>query len=178
MPHFGATSLANMAGMHPDLIRVNNRAIIITAQDFGVTCGIRSDAAQLDAWLHHFSKLNGIPVGQTVKGIKGTGRGNHQIDAHDHTGHATDNTPFINGVILWSAVPPEQQWKYIYPVASAMRDAAIIEAVKLRWGGVWDRTLNDLPAGAAAMQAEVAAYTVRHKGPDFIDGPHFELLAA
>lgn len=189
---FGQSSLTAMFGVHPDLLRVNRRAISITTQDFGCTCGCRSDSAQLDAWLHHYSKLNGIAVGMTVKGIHGTGRGNHQPSLKDHLGHAVDNTPYVDvdgkSVILWSAYPltdlkgdtiagnGEKQWQCIYPVAEAMRAAAIAENVKVRWGGVWDRALNDLKPGAAGLEAELKAYEARHAGPDFIDGPHFELV--
>jgi peptidoglycan L-alanyl-D-glutamate endopeptidase CwlK len=54
--------------------------------------------------------------------------------------------------------------------------------VGLRWGGCWDRSLDELADAAAtletapaAMRAAVAGYCARHLGPDFIDGPHFEL---
>ena len=59
-----------------------------------------------------------------------------------------------------------------------MREAAILVGVRLVWGGVWDRVLNDLPAGPAAMKAAVEAYKARRKaagGSAFLDGPHFEV---
>jgi peptidoglycan L-alanyl-D-glutamate endopeptidase CwlK len=51
------------------------------------------------------------------------------------------------------------------------------QGVSLTWGGVWDRRLNDLPADADGIEAAVKAYCARHPGPDFIDGPHYELAA-
>ena len=58
-----------------------------------------------------------------------------------------------------------------------MRAAAVQKGVRIRWGGVWDRCLNDLPADPAGLEEAVKAYCARHPGPDFIDGPHFELMA-
>lgn len=173
---FGAKSLKNMVGVHPDLVRVNNHAVQVTTQDFGCECGVRSDAAQLDAFLRKASKLNGIAIGAVVNGVKGTGRGNHQINLGDGLGHAVDDVPYVGGVILWAAAPPAEQWRYIYPVADAMRAAAIAEKVRVRWGGVWDRLLNDLPAGPDALAGAVKAYQARHAGGDFLDGPHFEIV--
>jgi peptidoglycan L-alanyl-D-glutamate endopeptidase CwlK len=56
--------------------------------------------------------------------------------------------------------------------------------IEIRWGGVWDRQLDDYAPKtlsspdqyAAAMKKAVYDYTVRHPGPDFIDGPHYEML--
>jgi len=171
----GAQSRAHLAGVHADMVRVVDHAIQISTQDFGVAEGVRSDADQLRDWMRHTSKLNGIPVGKIRNGVHGTGRGNHQLAA-DGFGHATDLVPYVNGVILWSAVPPAQQWDYIYPVAAAMHAAAIAENVDLRWGGVWDRKLRDLPGTVAGLRQSVADYCTRHPGPDFLDGPHFELV--
>ena len=171
----GRQSLAKLAQVHPDLVRVVKTAIGLSTQDFRVENGLRSDADQLAAFKAGNSKLNGIAVGQTVNGIKGTGRGNHQANLSDGLSHAVDLTPWVKGKILWAAVPGAQQWSYIYPVAAAMRSAAIAEKVTIRWGGVWDKMLNDLRDGAAALEKALGDYKVRHAGPDFVDGPHYEI---
>lgn len=174
---FSAQSAANLVGVHPNLVKVCRRALEITAQDFGITCGVRSNEDQLKAWLRHASKLNGIPVGQTRNGVHGTGRGNHQVNGKDGLGHAVDAVPFVGGIILWSMnYTDAQQWERIYPVMDAMRMAAIELKIRVRSGAVWDRTLNDMThGGVAAMVREVAEYSARHPGPDFLDGPHVEL---
>lgn len=96
---------------------------------------------------------------------------------HPATLHSTalDLTPWIGG--KWEF----EDWSPYYEIAAAMREAARSADVRIRWGGVWDRCLNDLPAGAAALKGEVAAYVARRKAVApgrsvFIDGPHFELM--
>jgi peptidoglycan L-alanyl-D-glutamate endopeptidase CwlK len=174
MFYFGAASQQRLAGVVPALVAVADHAIQISAQDFCVGEGVRSAADQLRDWYRRTSKLNGIPVGATVNGVRGTGVGNHQVKA-DGFGHALDLVPVVGGALLWT-LPAAEQWPHIYPVADAMRTAAISLGTRIRWGGVWDRILNDLAPGAAALEQAVRDYEGRHAGPDFIDGPHFEIL--
>ena len=42
----GKTSLAKLQGVHPNLVKVIQRAIEITAQDFGVNEGLRTEASK------------------------------------------------------------------------------------------------------------------------------------
>ena len=86
----------------------------------------------------------------------------------DGLGHAVDLVPVINGQKRW-------EWPPIYRIAEAMRAAAEERGVRLVWGGVWDRRLGTYGSGADAMRAAVHEYQDRHPGPDFIDGPHYEL---
>ncbi|MBI3678468.1 MAG: M15 family peptidase [Proteobacteria bacterium] len=153
-------SIDKLGTVAEPLARVVKHAIQITPQDFAVCEGRRSDADQLKAWLTGHSKLNGIPIGQTRDGYRGTGRGNHQ------DGTAVDLVPIADGA------PSFAQWPPFFAIALAMRNAARAENVLIRWGGVWDRSLVEL---GDDMQAEMNAYTKRHAGPDFLDGPHFEL---
>lgn len=169
-------SQQNLVGVHPDVIRVVKRAAQDSNVPFVIGEGVRSAADQLRDWHKGVTKLNGIPVGSTFKGVAGTGVGKHQV-TRDGYGHAVDAVPLVGGELLWS-LPTAQQWQHIYPMADAIRAAAIAEGVTLRWGGVWDKKLNDLSAGAAALEQEVKAYQARHAGPDFLDGPHFELAGA
>ena len=150
----GASSRAHLAGVHPALAGVVGRAILLTAQDFTVMEGLRSLAQQKE---------------NVRKGVSKTMDSKH-LKQPDGYGHAVDLVPWVDGHAQWL-------WPAIYPIAAAMREAAIGAGVRLRWGGVWDRVLNDLPAGAVALEAEVQAYQHRHPGPDFLDGPHYELHA-
>lgn len=149
----GRTSLANLSGVHPDLVRVVKRAIQTTRQDFSVFEGLRSEQRQLALLKSGASRVK---------------RGKHQRQ-DDGFGHAVDLLPFIDGMPRW-------EWGAIWAIADAMRDAAIEENVRLRWGGVWDRKLNLLQDGVDGLKAAVEAYKVRHPGPDFLDGPHYELV--
>jgi len=156
---FGAASLKELTGVHPQLVEVNKLAISRTTQDFMVHDGLRTPEEQ--------HRMVATGASRTLD--------SKHIRQADGWGHATDDVPYLNGKPRW-------EWPLIYPVAAAMQDAGRTLGVKLRWGGVWDRCLNDLPLGARALEREVAAYVARRKQQFtrkavFIDGPHFELIA-
>jgi peptidoglycan LD-endopeptidase CwlK len=88
-------------------------------------------------------------------------------------GRAIDIAPVIKGEVSWD-------WNYFYPIADAMRAAAIKLKVDLTWGGCWDRTLNNLKPGK--MLEESNDYVARRrkiapKKKILTDGPHFQLVA-
>jgi peptidoglycan L-alanyl-D-glutamate endopeptidase CwlK len=153
---FGNTSKENLATCHPDLIRVFERAIQITPQDFMLFEGLRTEARQQKLFKAGASKLDGK--------IK---RSRHQANA-DGVSEAGDAVPYVGG--------PRWEWPLIYPMAAAVHTAAAELGVGLRWGGVWDRPFAALEGTPDGLQRAVRAYTLRHAGPDFLDGPHFELL--
>ncbi|MBL4811007.1 MAG: M15 family metallopeptidase [Rhodobacteraceae bacterium] len=157
-------SRANLSGVHPRLIEVVELAIVLTVQDFSVGGGARTAAEQNALYQQGRSKPGKIVTHKDGHKHKS----NHQITA-DGTGHAVDLVPFANGAMRWD-------WPLIYPVAEAMQEAASQLGVELRWGGVWDRSLAELACSSAGLEAAVHAYTKRHAGPDFIDGPHYEFL--
>lgn len=149
----GNQSLSHLTGVHPDMVRVVKRAIGLTTQDFGVYEGLRTTQRQAQ---------------YVASGVSKTMASKHLRQINTGFGHAVDLVPWIDWTYRW-------EWPAIYPIASAMRQAAIEEGVELRWGGVWDRKFNLLQADASGLKAEVAAYCKRHPGPDFLDGPHYEL---
>lgn len=151
-------SQEKLYGVHPDLVRVVKRAILVTTEDFAVTEGVRTTAEEAE---------------HVANGTSHTMNSKHLVQS-DGYGHASDLVPWVNGALVW-ALPAAVQWKFIYPVAAAVQEAAIAESVRLRWGGCWDKVFNDIAAGADALQAAVVEYCTRHPGPDFLDGPHFEL---
>lgn len=144
----GSRSRAKLQGVKPALVRVVERAIAISEQDFGVFEGLRTIETQR---------------AYVARGVTKTMNSRHL------TGDAVDLVPWIAGGFRW-------EWPPIYLIASAMRAAAEIEAVALRWGGVWDRQLSELGNGPASIKRAVEEYCRRHPGPDFLDGPHFELM--
>lgn len=151
----GSKSLQRLHGVHPKLDAVVQLAISQTVQDFTVQEGLRTPARQ---------RL------LVASGASKTLNSKH-LEQPDGFGHAVDLVPWIDNTARW-------EWGPIYHIAAAMREAAIICATPIRWGGVWDRRLNDLPPAAEGLKAAVEAYGARHPGPDFLDGPHFELAVA
>lgn len=143
----GKKSLDRLSGVRPDLVAVVKRAIEITEQDFSVHEGVRSRARQAQLFKAGASKI---------------------MDSRHITGHAVDLVPYIGGQLRW-------EWKPIFHIAVAVDQAATELGVPIRWGGVWDKVMTEYGGSPAAMQREVDAYCIRHPGPDFIDGPHFEL---
>lgn len=143
----GKKSLDRLSGVHPDLVAVVKRAIEITEQDFAVHEGVRSRARQEQLFKAGASKT---------------------MDSRHITGHAVDLVPYVGGQLRW-------EWKPTFSIAVAVDRAATELGVPIRWGGVWDRLMTEYGGSPAALQREVDAYCARHPGPDFIDGPHFEL---
>lgn len=150
----GARSRAKLAGVHPRLVAVVERAIERTTQDFAVSDGLRTLAYQRQL---------------VARGASRTLRSKHLKQA-DGYGHAVDLVPFIGGAPRW-------EWEPIWNVAVAVDAAASQLGVRLIWGAIWDRTMLDYGGSAAALKQAVEAYKVRHPGPDFLDGPHYQLAA-
>ena len=55
----GPASLMRLQGIHPDLVKVVERAIQLTTQDFSVTCGARTLAEQKELYAQGRTKLLG-----------------------------------------------------------------------------------------------------------------------
>jgi len=146
----GLRSRLELRGVHPSLVAVVHRAIAITSQDFRVLDGLREIEEQQEL---------------VKRGASKTLRSMH-LRQPDGWGHAVDLVPVVNGVLRW-------EWPLIYPVARAMRVAAEAGNVPLVWGGCWDMPFLSLhPDG---LEAAVRVYCARHPGPDFLDGPHYQL---
>ena len=112
----GTRSRANLQGVHPDLVKVVQRAIQITSQDFTVIEGLRDIKRQEEL----------LRRGAT-----------QTMNSRHLTGHAVDITPWVNGEISWD-------WKYYPEVAKAMKQAAQELKVDLEWGGNW-KSFKDGP---------------------------------
>jgi peptidoglycan L-alanyl-D-glutamate endopeptidase CwlK len=151
----GTRSLAELEGVHPKLVNVVKRAIAITSQDFSVHDGLRTVAEQREYVRRGVSKtMNSMHMKQP-----------------DGFGHAVDLVPYINGQMRW-------EWKPIFNVAAAVRQAAEELGFPLIWGGVWDRDFLDLGETAADMERAVNSYVARRRAlgkTAFIDGPHWQL---
>lgn len=143
--------MKELNGVKSSLVSVVKRAIQITKQDFSVYDGLRTVEEQRK---------------YVAQGAS------HTMNSKHITGDAVDLVPYVQGRLLW-------EWPLIYPIAVAMHQAAEEQGVKLRWGGVWDRSFNELAGTEKALEQAVEDYVARRRaaGKDaFIDGPHYELV--
>lgn len=112
---FSERSRNNLRGVHPDLVRVIQRALEITPVDFTVIEGIRSEERQRE--------LFEAGASQTM-------------NSRHLTGHAVDLAAYVNG-IRWD-------WPLYQRIAMAVKGAARELGVPVEWGGDW-RHFKDGP---------------------------------
>lgn len=117
------TSLARLEGVHADLVSTVKRAIEITAVDFAVVQGARTQDQQDELYAQ----------GRTTPGkIVTQTRNSRHIG-----GFAVDLAAFVDGAVSWNGV--------YYPfIATAMKKAAGELNVPIVWGGDWVK-FKDLP---------------------------------
>ena len=110
-----ARSRARLIGVHPDLVRVVERAIGVTIFDFCVVEGVRTLAKQAE----YFRKGKSMTM-----------------NSRHLTGHAVDLAPWVNGTIEWNN---DAAWEGI---ADAMKSSAHDMSIPLTWGGDWQRFVD------------------------------------
>lgn len=103
----GDRSRRNLNGVHPDLVKVVERAIEITEVDFTVIEGLRTKERQAQLFRDRFTKT---------------------LSSRHLTGHAVDIAPYP---IDW-----EDKVRFAR-VAKAMKQAARELNVAIVWGGDW-----------------------------------------
>jgi peptidoglycan L-alanyl-D-glutamate endopeptidase CwlK len=145
----GAGSLAQLNGVHKDLVAVVHRAIQLTTQDFAVTDGLRTAEEQ--------KKLVDSGASQTM-------------NSRHLTGHAVDLVPYIHGKVRW-------EWPPIFTLALAVRQAAKELKVPLRWGAAWDTDFTASTATPEELMHAYSELRRSQGKKPFLDGPHFELPA-
>ena len=104
-----ARSRDRLVGVHPDLVRVVNRALEITEVDFAVIEGVRSLEKQRQ---------------YVASGASQTLNGRHL------TGHAVDLAAYIGSELRWD-------WPLYHKIAAAMKQAAAELSIPIVWGGDW-----------------------------------------
>lgn len=165
----GQRSLAYSVHVDPVLMNVVRGAIARSTVDFGMTEGqSRTVAEQQEKVRRGVSRVRPGPGAR------------HMIQPDGYS-KAVDLVPWIDGRFQWG----DGNWRVrradgvvvdaFFEIAAAMVGAARDAGVRLRWGAVWDRNTDTLPTSPAGLRAELEAYKVRHAGPDFLDGPHWEL---
>mgnify|MGYP000939282553 CR=1 FL=1 len=105
----GQRSIDRLAGVHPDLVKVVERAIALSQVDFTVLCGLRTEEEQ--------KRLVAAGASKTM-------------NSRHLTGHAVDLAPLVGGEVRWD-------WPLYYKIAAAMKEAAADLKVPLAWGGDW-----------------------------------------
>ena len=152
----------NLAGVHPDLVRIIAGAIVTTTVDFGITGkAVRTAAEQHALFLQGVTQKDGYKH-----------KSNHQPWA-DGFGHAADLTPFVAG----KPIITDAAWKLYPAIASAMSLSAkaLGMAERLTWGGNWYEPMARYGSSPDDMAAAMMRYRQQHPGPDWLDGPHFQL---
>lgn len=133
MPYtLSARSRSRLVGVHPDLVRVVERAIRLTPVDFIVLEGVRTPERQRDLYSQ----------GRTAPGPKVTWTltSNHFVAA-DGFGRAVDLVPWP---IDWEG--PVRFPKFD-AIAEAMFSAAKELGEEIRWGADWDQDGNPRERG-------------------------------
>lgn len=146
---YGAKSEANLVGVHPDIVAVARRALVLSPIDFAVHDGVRTLAEQMALVASGASKT---------------------LDSYHLTGDAVDLVPYVNGKLRWEHPLCNQ-------VARAVQLAAGELGVRLVWGRVWDMELVELDDDFDAERlAYVRRYQGVHglKKLPLDDGPHFQ----
>lgn len=105
----GKRSLSNLEGVHPDLVKVVNRAIELTQVDFTVIEGLRTKERQA----------------QLLKEKKTTTKNSRHL-----TGHAVDLAAWVDGTVSLN-------WDHYYKIAEAVKQAAKELNISIEWGGEW-----------------------------------------
>lgn len=105
----GTVSKNNLKGVHPDLVKVVEKAITLTEIDFRVTEGLRSKTRQIEL---------------VNKGASKT------LNSRHITGHAVDVVALIGGSVRWD-------WPLYDKIAKAFKQAAKELNIPIVWGGDW-----------------------------------------
>jgi len=141
-------SLDRLEGVNDDMVRVVKKAIELTKIDFGVICGLRTVEEQEEL---------------VAKGASQTMKSKH-ID-----GLAVDLMAYLGGRASW-------ELNLYDDIADAMKEAAKLENVGVRWGAAWQ--IDNMADWDGTMEEAMNAYIDLRRSQGrrpFIDGPHFEL---
>lgn len=126
----GTRSKENLKGIHSDLVKVVERAIGLSSQDFTVISGVRTTQEQKDLYAQGRTKPGSIVT--NADGVKN--KSNHQAKA-DGYGYAVDIVPYP---VDWNDL------NKFRAIANAIKAAACELKVTVKWGGDWTN-LKDYP---------------------------------
>ena len=113
---FSKRSLNNLKDVHPDLVKVVERALELTEVDFVVVEGVRTEEKQRQYVESGASKT---------------------MNSRHLTGHAVDLIAWVDRTVNWSLT-------YYEKIAAAMKEAGRELGIPVEWGGDW-KTFKDGP---------------------------------
>lgn len=113
MSSWGLRSKVRMRGLHPDLLKVLNRAAIICPPELDLTVleGLRTKARQAQLLRAHATTT---------------------MNSRHLNGHAVDVGVLVNGKMRWD-------WPLYARLAKIMKQAAKDVEIPLEWGGDWKK---------------------------------------
>lgn len=147
----GNGSNQELIGVHPDLVGMAQRAILITLQDFSVHDGLRTIEEQRE--------YVRTKVSRTLKSM--------HLPQRDGLGHALDLVPYINGKLRW-------ELDACIVIAKAVRQAANELKVPIVWGGCWRRIDNNTEDLRRMVDGYIALRQSQGR-PFFVDAAHFQM---
>ena len=112
----GSRSKSRLVGVHPDLVKIVERAIELSTVDFTVLEGLRTVERQ--------KELVAAGASQTM-------------NSRHITGHAVDLGAWVGTGVRW-------EWPLYPKIADAMKAAAQELGILVEWGGDW-KTFKDGP---------------------------------
>ncbi len=143
----GNQSLSRLQGVHPNLVYIVKRAILLTTQDFIVVEGVRSKQQMCVNYgkgrTADECEAKGVPATYAAPTLaKVTWLAHPLLSKHgvhdDGFGHAVDLAPWVGSTIDWNT--PSR----FEAISLAMLQAAHEHGVAITWGGTWI-TSPDLP---------------------------------
>ncbi len=142
-------SLDKLEGVHPDMVKCVKSAIEWTKVDFGVICGMRTEAEQRAL----------------------VDKGASQTMASKHLeGLAVDLMAYCGSRASW-------ELNLYDDIADAMAKAAKTHGVPIKWGAAW--SIGNIAQWNSSMEGAMNSYIDLRRSEGrrpFIDGPHFELI--
>lgn len=112
----GPTSLLRLQQVHPDLVKLVERAIVVSTIDFTVLEGARTKERQAEL----------LKAGAT------TTLNSRHIPGADGFARAVDLGALVGGKVRWD-------WPLYFKIADAMKLAAKELDIPLEWGGDWKK---------------------------------------
>ena len=142
-------SIDKLEGVHPDMVKCVTSAIEWSKVDFGVICGLRTEAEQKEL---------------VAKGASQTMRSKHL------EGLAVDLMAYCGSRASW-------ELNLYDDIADAMAKAAKTHNVPIKWGAAW--SIGNIAQWNSSMEGAMNSYIDLRRSEGrrpFIDGPHFELI--
>ena len=142
-------SLGRLDGVKSGLHSVVCKAIKVSKVDFGVICGMRTEAEQKEL---------------VAKGASQTMKSKHL------EGLAVDLMAYVGSRASW-------ELNLYDDIADAMAQAAKTHGVPIKWGAAW--SIGNIAQWNSSMEGAMTSYIDLRRSEGrrpFLDGPHFELI--